>query len=180
MFVGNKIMKIAIIYSSKTGNTKALAEALKLYLGKLDPILCEVRQADKVDADLYFVGFWTCQGECDRDTRLFLETLQKKDLFLFGTCGFGENPNYYKKIQKKNRKYINANVNLIGSFLCQGQMPVRIREKYEKMLSSFFYRFYAKHMIKNYDNALGHPDDQDINHLFIEVRSVLLGLDLAF
>ncbi len=170
-------MKYAIVYSSKTGNTKFLAESLSSHLKERDCILCETRQANKVDADLYFVGFWTCRGECDKDTKHFLEMLKSKDVFLFGTSGFGESPAYYKKILKRTQKYLNASIKLAGSFMCQGKMPIQIRKKYEKKLNSIFYRMYAKRMVKNYDNALGHPNQQDLKQFFSEIENTLPGLD---
>lgn len=64
-------MKHAIIYSSLTGNTKYLAKAIE---AKLDEgaVLCKSKIGDAenigniedIEADLYFVGFWTNRGTC--------------------------------------------------------------------------------------------------------------------
>lgn len=163
-------MKYAIIYSSKTGNTRLLAQSLYLHMKGRDCGLYEAGQADKVDADFYYVGFWTCRGECDTDTQHFLKTIKNKNVFLFGTAGFGRSPAYYRKILEKTQKNLDASVKLVGSFMCQGKMPIQIRKKYEKKANSFFYRIYARLMIKNYDNALGHPNQQDVSQFLSEIE----------
>ena len=57
-------MKIAIIYSSHTGNTECVASAIKealkdqevVYFGKIPKNLSDIH------ADLYFIGSWTDKG----------------------------------------------------------------------------------------------------------------------
>ena len=79
----------AIVFSSQTGNTKLLAEALKnslpqeecLYIGTPDP--------KALNADTLYVGFWTDKGNADAASLSFLKLLQDKKVFLFGTAGFG-------------------------------------------------------------------------------------------
>ena len=54
-------MRSAVVFDSKTGNTKLLAqwiaEEIKdcVYCGDID---------NAVEADTYFVGFWTDKGRC--------------------------------------------------------------------------------------------------------------------
>ena len=71
-------MKYAIVYSSKTGNTAALADRLHdilphehcVYFGDTS------HYSPELGADLIFAGFWTDKGSCDDRTRLFLKNLQ--------------------------------------------------------------------------------------------------------
>ena len=67
-------MKYAIVYSSKTGNTAALADRLHdilphehcVYFGDTS------HYSPELGADLIFAGFWTDKGSCDDRTRIFL------------------------------------------------------------------------------------------------------------
>lgn len=172
-------MKCAIVYSSQSGNTRYLAEALKQHLKEADCFICETGNAADIDADLFFIGFWTLHGECDNDTERFLKSLSGKTVFLFGTAGFGASPAYCRKILRRTQKHLNASVKLAGSFMCQGRMAAAVRKKYEKMLDSFFYRIYAKYMISNYDRALDHPNRQDLNLFLAQVKNVLRDSDLC-
>ena len=68
-------MKYAIVYSSKTGNTAALADRLHdilphehcVYFGDTS------HYSPELGADLIFAGFWTDKGSCDDRTRIFLK-----------------------------------------------------------------------------------------------------------
>lgn len=70
-------MKYLIVYESKTGNTRFLAETLHLFLkdevGKNISIeimtVSEFNDAP-VDADVYFVGFGTNKGKIRKHGRL--------------------------------------------------------------------------------------------------------------
>lgn len=48
-------MKVAIIYSSITGNTKLLAETIKSEINK-DIVYCGKPINEEIDADIYFIG----------------------------------------------------------------------------------------------------------------------------
>ncbi len=87
-------MKVAIIYSSITGNTKLLAETIKseikeeiAYFGK--PI------NEEIDADIYFIGSWTNKGDASNDIINFLKKLKNKKIAYFGTAGYGGSTTYY-------------------------------------------------------------------------------------
>ena len=80
-------MSYAIVFSSQTGNTKLLAEALKnslpqeecLYIGTPDP--------KALNADTLYVGFWTDKGNADAASLSFLKLLQDKNAVYWSqTC----------------------------------------------------------------------------------------------
>ena len=97
-------MKYAIVYSSKTGNTAALADRLHdilphehcVYFGDTS------HYSPDLGADLIFAGFWTDKGSCDDRTRVFLKNLQNTKIALFGTAGYAA-PDYIHSILKTGR-----------------------------------------------------------------------------
>ena len=158
-------MKYAIVYSSRTGNTRLLAETIKktlpaedcLYYGEPDPAALE--------ADRIYAGFWTDRGTCDAASGAFLKTLTEQELFLFGTAGFGGEQAYFSKVLERTEQNIGKNVCFIGSFMCQGKMPMSVRERYVKMLESGADMPNLRGMIENFDRALTHPDKDDLENL---------------
>ena len=95
-------MKYAVIYESATGNTEMLAKEIKSTLGK-EKCVCfgtpeEELQSKAEDADLIFLGFWTDKGECSEKIRKYMETLHNRNVFLFGTAGFGGSEQYFTQI----------------------------------------------------------------------------------
>lgn len=166
-------MKYAVVYSSLTGNTKVLADAVTEILPKGDVIYSGPPDAAAVKADVIFVGFWTDKGQCDEKTREFLKTVSFKKIFLFGTAGFGADQSYFRKILfKVMNRFSDSNV-LIGSFMCQGKMPASVRERYVKMLAEKPEDKQAQMLIDNFDTALTHPDKRDIDNLKARIKEIL-------
>lgn len=106
---------------------QAIREALPtgecLYFGSPD--------AQALAAERLYVGFWTDKGSCDEDTRAFLEKLEGKDVFLFGTAGFGGAPEYFQRLLDRVRQALPGGNRVTGAFMCQGRMPASVRERYE-------------------------------------------------
>lgn len=158
-------MEYSIFYNSNTGNTEKLAEVIKevlpndgcYYFGKNDE--------SYIDAPLVFVGFWTNKGTCDDKISNFLKSLKNKDLFLFGTAGFGGEQEYYNKILDRVEHNIDSSNKIMGTYMCQGKMPVSIVQRYEKMLTEDPDNLKIKDMIDNFHGASTHPNQEDIDRL---------------
>ena len=158
-------MSYAIIFSSQTGNTKLLADTLHddlpqencCYFGTPDPAAME--------ADTLYVGFWTDKGTADSVTSDFLRQVHGKQVFLFGTAGFGGSEEYFNKILKAVRKSLNSSNTVIGSFMCQGKMPLSVRQRYENMKKQPLHMPNLDALIENFDKALSHPDAEDLEQL---------------
>lgn len=160
-------MTCAIVYSSQTGNTKQLAEAVRASLGEQTCLYMGPPDDRALTADRLYVGFWTDKGTCDAATAGFLSKVSGKEVFLFGTAGFGGEPAYFESILSRVAQCLGQGNTLIGSFMCQGRMPMAVRERYEKMCSAPSSPGMPdpKKMLENFDRALQHPDAEDLSHL---------------
>ena len=54
---------------------------------------------------------------------------------------------------------------MAASFMCQGKMPLAVRERYEKDLLEQPLNDKLREMIANFDQALSHPEAQDLADL---------------
>ena len=158
-------MKYAVVYSSRTGNTKKLANAVRDALPAEECIYWGEPSTYALKAQRIYVGFWTDKGTCNRETADFLKGLTGQEVFLFGTAGFGENQEYFEKILKRTAKYIPKQAHLIGTFMCQGKMPLSVRQRYEKMQNSAVKIPNLEGLSENFDCALSHPDEKDLDAL---------------
>ena len=158
-------MTYAIVYSSRTGNTKLLAETIRAALPAGDCLYFGEPDSAALAADRIYAGFWTDKGACDEQTAAFLRTLTDQELFLFGTAGFGQSQAYFDKVLERTRQHLGAGVRNTGSFMCQGKMPLSVRERYEKMQHSPVKVPNLQAMIENFDSALSHPDQADLERL---------------
>ena len=92
-------MKQIILYDSATGNTEYLAKALS---HALPNVPCgPVGSLDCSKAELVYLGFWTDKGTCSDRLRAVLPSLAGKQIFLFGTAGFGADQAYFSQIIRR-------------------------------------------------------------------------------
>ena len=126
-------MSYAIVYSSKTGNTKILADTLHDCLPQEGCDYFGIPDPAAMEADTLYVGFWTDKGNADESTSDFLKQLHGKNIFLFGTAGFGGSKEYFDKILKKVEHSLDKSNTVFGCYMCQGKMPMSVRQRYEEM-----------------------------------------------
>ena len=152
--------KIAIIYKSLTGNTRQVAEAIRDALGGEEIVYFGEPKPDIV-ADLYFVGSWTDKGSCDGTVGEYLKQLEGKKLAVFGTAGYGGSREYYQKLACRVTECVPDTSEVLGSFYCQGKMPIGVRNRYVAMLREHPEDQKLNASVKNFDEALSHPDEKD-------------------
>ena len=154
-------MSYAIVYSSRTGNTAMLARAVREALPQEDCRYFGAPAPQALAADTVYVGFWTDKGTCDEPTARFLQSLTDQKVFLFGTAGFGGAPAYFQQILDRVKVNLAPGVQVTGTYMCQGKMPQAVRDRYAAMEESP--RRTA--MLENFDQALSHPDQEDLARL---------------
>ena len=153
-------MSYSIVYSSRTGNTALLAQTIRDSLPAGDCLYFGAPDARALEADTIYVGFWTDKGTCDETISSFLQSITGQKVFLFGTAGFGGAPAYFAQILQRVQQNL-KDANVVGSYMCQGKMPEAVRSRYLAMEESP--RRTA--MLENFEQALSHPDAQDLARL---------------
>lgn len=166
-------MDYMVVYSSKTGNTKKIATEIFSALPGMSKDMQSLEEYRGKDADIFFIGFWTNRGSCDMDVIDMISGLKGKKIALFGTCGFGGEASYYKTIEQKVSVWIPDDCEYLGTFLCQGKMPMQIRGKYEISMEDSRQEANRKKMLQNFDEALFHPNGLDFENAREFVAKVL-------
>ena len=162
-------MKYAIVYSSKTGNTAQLANYIRdLYIDE-ECVYFGHPNYDEIKADIIFVGFWTDKGVCDESVQTFLKSLHQQKIFLFGTAGFGGSQAYFEAILNRNKAFIDESNLVVGTYMCQGKMPIAVKRRYQELAKKDPQKFNP--MIENFDHALSHPDLKDFQSLSETLKS---------
>lgn len=171
----------SIVFSSRTGNTAELAEAVREalpegtceYFGSVNGdggfdgrgyagAGCGRTSSAIPASETLFVGFWTNQGVADQAAQKLLGQLRNRKIFLFGTAGFGGSEAYFQAILDKTKAFIDDSNTVIGTYMCQGKMPLSVRERYVKMKEQPDHMPNIDAMIENFDKALSHPDADDL------------------
>lgn len=166
-------MDYLVIYSSRTGNTEKVAMEIFENLPGKSKDIQRVEEYTGEDADLYFVGFWNNKGTCSGDIMNLLGSLHGKQVVLFGTCGMGKDQAYYDRVARQVEALIPDDSECIGYFLCPGKMPPQVLERYRK-LQAMSDGPQIRSMIRNYEEAMLHPDHEDLEHARDFVHEMLM------
>lgn len=164
--------KYAIVYSSLTGNTKALADEVRKVLPEENCDYFGTCNEAELHSDIYYVGFWTDKGNADEAALNLLKKLENKKIFLFGTAGFGGSEAYFQKIIDQVEQSIDESNTVIGTYMCQGKMPQSVRDRYVKMKEQPDHMPNIDALIENFDRALSHPDTDDFEGLRKAIASL--------
>ena len=163
-----------IMYVSRTGNTQRLAVCIyqslqQLGNGDIEEINCNTEPGK---SHLLYVGFCVEKGDCPIEVQELLKKVHNSQIALFGTCGFGQSQEYYDRIVENVKQWIPKDNSCLGAFLCMGKMPMQVRKRYEVMEENPEQREKAQMLIRNFDKALLHPDDADIQNAVAFAREV--------
>ena len=163
--------RYSIIFSSLTGNTKKLAETIRAALPAENCDYYGVPETQELHSEILYIGFWTDKGNADNATLELLSKLRGKKVFLFGTAGFGGSAAYFQKILDHVKQAVDPSNTVVGEYMCQGKMPQSVRDRYMKMKAQPEHPANIDALIENFDRALSHPDEDDLERL----RKIILG-----
>ena len=127
-----------VVYDSETGNTKKIATEIFASLPGMSKDLINLHErTDFPEAKIYFVGFCVHRGTCRLEIGNFLSGLSDKSVALF-----------------------------LGSFICQGKMPLAVRQKYESLLNTpkDCDCQQIRRQLQNFDEAMIHPTRTDLEN----------------
>lgn len=155
-------MKTAIVYTSGTGNTKLLADEIVKKVGACDYVGKPADEA--LESDMLYVGFWTAKFTCTPDIENFLKKLSDKKIFLFGTAGYDDTPEYFDKILDSVAAHVKDSNQIVGRFMCQAKVSDGKKKALEAADSEKFHSMQEK--LAKGDNR---PDKQDLESLLAQI-----------
>lgn len=161
-------MKNLIVYSSKSGNTRKLAEAVYDFLPGENVMKSVEEKPDTKGYDLVVVGFWLQAGKADPGSYEYLENLVPANLFLFATHGAGTDSPHAQNAMEGARSLVASSL-VLGAFNCQGEVKEEFLEKVQK-------KDPQPPWVKDAGNAVGHPNAHDIANLQVVLEKAVAKL----
>ena len=160
-------MNIAVIYSSRTGNTKAVAEHIAEVLGTRAYAVAEAPNLASYDGLAF--GYWVDRANANAEAREFMASIVNKKVFLFGTLG--AYPEHGQRALTMAQSHINDSNEVVGHFLCQGKIEQAIIERFKNMpRTSDNPHAPSPERIQLWDTGVGHPDQNDFTNAQHAVR----------
>ena len=159
-------MKILLTYSSLTGNTKKVAEAIYSILPQ-GTDLYPVEIAPKPEQyDLIIIGFWTDRASADKMAQKYMEKVKKQKVAIFGTLGASPQSDHAKETIENVKKLLMDN-EVIVSYLCRGKIDPKLTERMKQLASDHPHSM-SPERIRTHVEASKHPTEEDL----IEAKEV--------
>ena len=114
--------RVCIIYSSKTGNTRQVAEALT---AATNFPLFAVQEAPNIAAyPILALGFWVRRAWPDDLMLNFMQGITAKQIFFFCTHAAWPESEHIQRCRDNVSNLLEKNKNkILGCFTCQGKVP---------------------------------------------------------
>ncbi|MFH2067403.1 MAG: flavodoxin family protein [Pseudomonadota bacterium] len=158
-------MKSLVVYSSQTGNTRKLAEAIYSCLDG-EKSICKVEEApDPSGFDLVCVGFWLMGGKPDPKAQEYLKKMTSQKLFLFATHGASATSPHAANAMKA-AKGMAPKADIIGTFNCPGAVNPKVLEKAGSKPEPPVW-------LDDAPKAIGHPSESDLGNAVQQIKESL-------
>ncbi|SJZ77254.1 Flavodoxin [Cetobacterium ceti] len=156
--------KTALIYSSLTGNTKKIGDAIfEIIPG--DKSIYSIEEAKELSFEEYdriIVGFWVDKGHADSRVKKLINRLKNKEIAFFGTLGAEPDSDHGRKVYTKVSELCSKNNNLIGGFLSLGKVSDKLVEMMKKFPLNLIHPLTPERKAR-IEKASTHPDENDLN-----------------
>lgn len=155
-------MNILVTYSSKTGNTKKLAEGIFEALPADQKTILPMQEAgDLKTYDIVLTGYWVDKGGPNEEAKAFLEQLEGKKTGLFATLAFWPDSGHAWNSLVAGEKLVKEKNTVIGKYICQGRLDEKVIEMFEKFPEGNPHKPTPEKR-KRYKIAENHPSKADI------------------
>ncbi len=119
--------KYAVLYSSKTGNTKQLADVLTGLLGNQCRQEAITPNMPVPEEEILLIGYWVDKGTCPEEVDQLLQALEGKQILFFATAGFGQTADYFKRIASGVEQKVSQSNRILGSFSVREECRMGLR-----------------------------------------------------
>ncbi len=114
-------MKVQIIYSSLTGCTKRVANAIFDGIDVEQKTIHDLKDGEPLlDGDIILLGYWGISGGPNDEMKEFLKTVKGKAVGIFCTLGYYADTDYAHQVLEAGVNSAKEHNEIIGSFVCNG------------------------------------------------------------
>lgn len=175
-------MKSIVVYSSLTGNTKMVGEAIAEVLAPNCDIYKVEDNPDITGYDLVAVGFWVDKGTADAKASKFLKSIRNNKVAVYATLGAEPDSEHAKTSLQNGIDMLDSSNEVMGRFICQGKIDPKLLEAMKKMFGTKVSKenFHAvdEKRLERHRKASTHPDEQDLANakkVFSEIKAKMSG-----
>lgn len=165
-------MKTLIAYSTLTGNTKKVCEAVAKAFSNAE--VKDISEVSSLDYDLTIVGTWIDKGTADMKAIKFIETLKnRKVAFIFTLGAYPDSQHAMNCIERIKKLFEDNGNEVIGYYHCQGAIDPRIIEMMKTKFGQGHPHGVSPERIKRWEDASKHPDENDLKAAYNYFRELI-------
>lgn len=114
-------MKVQIIYTSLTGCTRKVAQAIYDGLPTENKSIHDLKDGiPTIDGDIVLLGYWGMVGGPNKETKAFLETIEGKTVGIFCTLGYYADSAHARQTLETGLNLVKDRNEVIGGYVCNG------------------------------------------------------------
>lgn len=157
-------MRKIIVYSSKTGNTKKIAESIA---ERINPdVMCDIKDIDVTSLnkeDIIFIGGWIDKGYMNKEVMEFIEKIENQKVAFFFTLGAYPNSMHtFDCIDNIKNALLKNNNEVLAHYHCQGAIDPKLIS-WMKELPEGHGHAPDEDRINRWNDASKHPNQEDFN-----------------
>ncbi len=114
-------MNVQVIYSSLTGCTKKVAEAIYSGLQVQHKSIHDLKDGyPQLDGDIILLGYWGISTNPNDEMKEFLKTVKGKAVGIFCTLGYYADSDHARKTLEAGLDLVKEDNHVIGGYVCNG------------------------------------------------------------
>ncbi|HOO34163.1 MAG TPA: flavodoxin family protein [Thermotogota bacterium] len=164
-------MKTLLVYSSKTGNTKKVAEEIIKVLPQGSEIYPVEEAPEPSQYDNVVIGYWINRGTADDKTLKYIERIEGKKVGFFCTLGAYPDSEHALNCIKNGYELLGINNEVLTSFICQGKIDPALTERFKELPPDHPHAMTPERK-KRHEIASKHPDADDFRNAQEAFKSI--------
>ncbi len=164
-------MKSMVVYSSRTGNTRKVAEAVLACLPEPRAIYPAKEAPDPADCDFLALGCWIDKGTADAESLAYFQRVKGRRVGVFITLGAYPDSEHALECVQRVREQLEGN-QVLGHFICQGAIDPQL-VRWMEMLPESHPHYMDQARRDRIQEAAEHPDAQDLERAQDIFRNML-------
>ncbi len=122
-------MKVQVIYSSLTGCTQKLANAIFNGIEAEQKSIHNLKDGMPVlDGDIILLGYWGISGNPNDEMKEFLKTVKNKAVGIFCTLGYYADSAHARQTLESGLNLVKEHNEVIGGFVCNGAVAQNLKD----------------------------------------------------
>ena len=161
-----------VVYSSLTGNTKEVAEAIFEVLPEGSEIFPVEEAPSAQGYENIAVGYWVDKGTANTKAMAYMKEMTYSKVFLFATLGAYPDSDHAARSLERGAEFLGEGCTVTGTFICHGRISKVVMDRRKTMPVDHPHAPNAERL-KRWEIASTHPDQADFAAAQEAIKKVL-------